>query len=204
MGVYKLSANSVKNGRTIYGSMLAGNTAFVDTAFESIATISLSSSSPASVEFTNIPQTFTHLQVRMFLRYTTTSPNAYDPTRFRFNGDSGSNYTYHYLTGNGSSANVGAGSSQTNGWTSIYPYAGDTSTFGAGIMDILDYTNTNKYKTVKTLSGSDANGSGEFFIDSSVWMNTSAVTSIRFYDASISNSAFRQYSHFALYGIKAA
>ena len=26
--VYKLSANSVKNGRTVYGSMLAGNTAY--------------------------------------------------------------------------------------------------------------------------------------------------------------------------------
>jgi hypothetical protein len=40
--VYKLSASSV-TGRTNYGSMLAGNPAYVPTDFESIATVSVGS-----------------------------------------------------------------------------------------------------------------------------------------------------------------
>jgi hypothetical protein len=44
--VYKLSASSV-TGRTNYGSMLAGNPAFVDTDFESIATVTVGSGGAA-------------------------------------------------------------------------------------------------------------------------------------------------------------
>jgi hypothetical protein len=32
--------------------------------------------------------------------------------------------------------------------------------FGVGIIDILDYANTNKYKTIKSLDGCDLNGAG--------------------------------------------
>jgi hypothetical protein len=63
---------------------------------------------------------------------------------------------------------------------------------------VLDYGNTNKNKTVKTLAGYDGNGSGEIWFTSTLWNNTNAITSMTI----SSNFNFTQYSSFALYGIK--
>jgi hypothetical protein len=69
------------------------------------------------------------------------------------------------------------------------------------IFDILDYTNTNKYKTVRMLGGVDFNGSGEVDFMSGLWLNTSAITRIDFLP-SYQSTQFQQYSSFALYGIR--
>ena len=71
--------------------------------------------------------------------------------------------------------------------------------FSGGVIDILDYANTNKYKTSRGLSGYDANGSGLLYLASGLWMNTAAITSIEITDA-LGN--FATNSTFALYGIK--
>jgi len=66
--VYKLSASSI-TGRTTYGSMLAGNTAYeLIGDFESIATVSVGSGGAADVTFSSIPATFTHLQIRYIVK----------------------------------------------------------------------------------------------------------------------------------------
>lgn len=68
-------------------------------------------------------------------------------------------------------------------------------------MDILDYTSTNKNKTMRTLQGMDSNGGGTISLHSGLYYGTTnAVTSIKLYAASGGN--LNQYSHFALYGIK--
>ena len=69
--------------------------------------------------------------------------------------------------------------------------------FGTFIVDILDYANTNKYKTMRALDGFDANGSGYAVLWSGNWRSTSAVSTI-----TITGGTFAQYSSFALYGIK--
>jgi hypothetical protein len=79
--------------------------------------------------------------------------------------------------------------------------------FGAGIVDILDYANTNKYKTIRSLTGHDHNGviAGIHAIvnlNSGSWRSTSAINSIVI--GVVSGTAFNQYSSFALYGIKGA
>ena len=191
--VYKLSANSVKNGRTVYGSMLAGNTAFKPTSFESIATVSLSSSA-ASVTFSSIPATYTHLQVRAIILGT--GAISYQP--MTFNSDTGSNYTNHGITATGAGTPSAFGEAN-HGFIS-HQDAVATNPF-AMVMDILDYANTNKYKTVRTLGGYDANGSGTLTFRSGLWRNTNAITTIKI-EPNTNNYA--QYSHFALYGIKAA
>jgi hypothetical protein len=66
-------------------------------------------------------------------------------------------------------------------------------------MDILDYANTNKFKTTRTLTGSDLNGSGVVSLDSGSWRSTSAITSITF---TARANLINTYSSFALYGIK--
>jgi len=170
--------------------------------FESIATVSVGSGGSTSIDFTSISSTYTHLQLRYIARVTDT-PNAFDINFIRFNSDTGSNYAYHYLTGTGSAANAGAGVSQTSTWGGIWPYNGTTaSAFGAGVIDILDYANTNKYKTIRVLSGSDVNGAGEMFYNSGLWMSSSAITSINI--KPVGTKTYSQYSHFALYGIRSA
>jgi hypothetical protein len=66
-------------------------------------------------------------------------------------------------------------------------------------MDILDYANTNKYKTTRTLIGRDRNGAGIMLFHSGLYQSTNAITSLKFFP---STGNFAQYTQFALYGIK--
>jgi len=131
----------------------------------------------------------------------------YDYTRF--NSDTGANYSNHSLEGGGSSATATAAANDSflRALAPITAGVYGTGTTGypaAAVLDILDYANTNKYKTVRSLGGSDSNnGNGGIGIMSGSWRNTAAITSITInaYSAG-SASTFNQYSHFALYGIK--
>jgi hypothetical protein len=77
--------------------------------------------------------------------------------------------------------------------------AGASPIMGAGIIDILDYANTNKYKTARSLRGYDANGSGNMSLISGLWMNTAAISNITL---TARGGSVDQYTTFALYGIK--
>jgi hypothetical protein len=73
--------------------------------------------------------------------------------------------------------------------------------FGGSIVDILDYANTSKNKTVRTLTGADRNGNGLIGLRSGYWNSTAAVSSISII-ATSGSTGFAQYSSFALYGVK--
>jgi len=75
------------------------------------------------------------------------------------------------------------------------------SVFAAYVIDILDYANTNKYKTSRNLAGYDNNSGGRVSLNSGNWRNTNAITSITL---TCRSDNFQQYSQFALYGIKGA
>ena len=191
---------SIKN-KLRRGNLLVGNEAFIPTSFESIATVTVGSGGAANVEFTSIPSTYTHLQLRILADTNRTSATVAS-FNLQFNSDTGANYSWHELYGNGSSAGSSASSNTT--YCLLSRVGGSaTNTFGALIVDILDYANTNKYKTIRNLGGCDANGSGEIALDSGLWRSTSAISSMKFtinYDGTL----ISQYSHFALYGIKSA
>jgi len=162
--------------------------------FESIATVSVGSGGAANVEFTSIPATFTHLQVRLI----NLSSSAGTNLELRFNSDTGNNYDTHWLYGSGSSVTAGGAASIDYAWVA----GAGSSTAPAGVVvDILDYGNTNKYKTVRTLGGHDTNGGGYIYFISSLWRNTNAITSLKI-NCGVIN--FNQYSQVALYGIRSA
>lgn len=121
----------------------------------------------------------------------------------RFNSDSGSNYTRHYLLGDGSNVYAGASTSTTLIDGGLIAGGGMTaSSFGAGVIDVLDYQNANKYKTARVLTGLSTNASSainymEF--ESGLWQSTSAIDSITL---TLASGNYAQYSSFALYGIK--
>ena len=186
---------SIKN-KTKSGSLLVGNAPFIPSDYESIQTVTVGSGGASSVSFSSIPSTYKHLQVRILTR-STFGANEW-PIFVQLNGN-GSGYAYHDLQGNGSAVSASASSSQS------LMQLGDTSaangtanSFGVFIMDILDYADTNKNKTGRTLYGYDLNGSGKVGLRSGLWANTAAVTSLSFG----TGGNFAEYSSFALYGIK--
>jgi len=166
--------------------------------YESIQTASIGAGGQSSITFNSIPSTYKHLQVRLLAR-NGNSGTEYNGT-MQFNSDTGSNYSYHLLVGSGSGTpSAGAGANQTSILCFQAPGAGSTANiFGAAVIDILDYANTNKFKTVRSLNGYDRNGSGSMFLWSGNWRSTSAVNSMTI---NLDNG-FVQYSHVALYGIR--
>jgi hypothetical protein len=178
----------------------AQQSASLANSYESIQTVTLGSTQ-SSVSFSSIPSTFKHLQIRAIAKSNRTSSDQ-ATFRYRFNSDSGSNYSYHRLYGANSTLVSDGGNSQSYGYLYFGITSNDTSnTFGASVWDILDYANTNKNKTVRYFGGLAINGAGSGVgIGSSAWLSTSAISSI---DISIdSGFNFLQYSSFALYGIK--
>lgn len=171
-------------------------------SYESIATYTVGASSVASYTFSSIPQTYKNLQLRVISR----SDRAVtaEGTWFYPNGDTTTtNYARHVLGGDGVSAFASATVPTSGGTGTIYTPAASalSNTFGVGIVDILDYTSTNKYKTFRTLTGLDTNSSNsEIRLVSGLWLSTSAVTSIKIDTQGGGN--FVQYTQFALYGIK--
>ncbi len=172
----------------IYASQISGHLFAPSGAYDSIATVTPYTTT-TTVEFNSIPATYTHLQVRAFIMGSGYST-------LRFNGDTTtSNYRDHYVGGTGAVTFAGTDASQAY-------FANLGSSDGVGlVLDVLDYANTNKYKTQRTLNGFDKNGSGEISLHSSLWMSTAAITSIK---VTAGSGTFASGSHFALYGIKGA
>jgi hypothetical protein len=179
------------------------------TSFESIATVTVGSGGAANVEFTSIPSTYSHLQVRYIGRSTFTGSDYTQNLDIQFNNDTSSNYSNHDLigfTGGYTAVLARAETSQTRIRTTSGLANGTwgSSVFGGGILDILDYQNTNKYKTVRSLAGAEGNSStliSAASLSSGLWMSTSAISSIKIITY---NGNLAQYSTFALYGIKSA
>lgn len=187
----------------IYASAISGNLAFP--SYESIATVTVGSGGSSSVTLSSIPSTYTHLQLRCFGQ-TNRATVPFDSLFVTLNSDTNNgNYYRHGFNGTGSSTySYGSG---TDARAQFSWNFGTTagSNWGIGIVDIFDYTNTNKFKTMRSLGGSDVNGTvngfgGEVGIGSNLYQSTSAITSITL--TPYVGTLINQYSSFALYGIK--
>lgn len=162
--------------------------------YEPIATTTLSSAA-AQIDFTSIPNTYTDLRWVII----PTSSSAAN-LRFRFNSDTGSNYSLTYINGDGASATSSRATSQT--YITINDGGNTVSTtiphFYAG--DVFSYAGSTN-KTMLTEQAEDDNGSGSVNRKVTLWRSTSAITSIRFY---LSAGNFNTGTTATLYGIKAA
>jgi hypothetical protein len=184
----------------IIASSISGNLDAGD--FESIATTTLATTA-ATVTFTSIPATFTHLQIRCLIRSNRASGDGAD-LKVKFNGSS-TDYAFHDLFGDGASATAASGTSATS--ISLQRIASDNTAganiFAGMVIDILDYTSTSKNKTVRSLGGYDNNGDGDIALSSGLWYaSPAAITSIEL--TTTATTSFKQYSQFALYGIRSA
>jgi hypothetical protein len=177
----------------IIASQISGHLWAPSGAYDSISTTTLGSTT-TSITFSSIPATYTHLQVRLFAKDGAASLSS---LAIRLNSDAGANYAYHRLYGDGTSVSASSSTGVTFGIIGV-----EENQFGATVIDILDYTNTNKYTVTRSLSGWDNNGSGWVGLWSSLWLNTAAVNTITLQSAA--GNGFTQYTSAALYGIKRA
>jgi hypothetical protein len=189
----------------IIGIMASANwTSGNASSYESIATVTGNGSS-TSLTFSSIPSTYKHLQIRGIGK--TIALQRSTLLGIQFNSDTGANYTTHRLIGDGSNA-AATGATATT-YTSFRDTLAASQTslpdmaniMGAVIIDILDYANTSKNKTVRGFGGVDGNyASVDFEVNliSGLWLNTAAISSITL----VANDSFTTASTFALYGIK--
>jgi hypothetical protein len=180
----------------ILGIIASQNYPRESNSYESIATVTVGSGGASSISFSSIPSTYQPLQLRGIIKNSSSSTFA----AMRFNSDTGSNYSAHYMDGDGASVTAGAASNYDRSYFGYSGTSSQTNIFGVSVIDILDYKDTNKFKTVRILTGVDVNGSGgvvEF--SSSLWRSTSAISDISIF---FSSTNLAQYSQVALYGIK--
>jgi len=171
----------------------------IETSYQSIQTVTVGTAT-STITFSSIPATYTHLQIRGMLNGT--AAGTYNNVRMGFNGDSAANYASHTLYGDGTSAAATSEASGSRMYGQIFVSQASTASYvGVGVIDILDYANTNKYKTTRSINGIEMNGSGVIEFGSGHWRNTAAITSIEFVTAS---GNFNVGSTLALYGIKVA
>jgi hypothetical protein len=183
----------------ILGIMASSRPAFeLVGSYDSLATVTVPSGGVASVSFVGIPTGYKHLQIRGFIKSNYAANQS--AMGIQLNSTT-SGYFHHGLYGDGASAASYAVTSSNTAGSSYIAAASSTNIFGAVIIDILDYADTNKNKTVRILSGADFNGSGQVRLSSGSVALTSAITSLSFLDLN-GGTLFNQYSSFALYGCK--
>jgi hypothetical protein len=184
----------MQNNVGIYASQISGKLWAPAGAYDALATVTLSATT-ASINFAGIPAGYKHLQLRISGR-TVGAYTGDSNTYLYFNGTEAS-YS-HQLYGSGSA--TGSGNSANSLLSVRIPNDNNSANiFGAGIMDILDYSSTTKNKTVRTLDGWDANGSGYMYLHSVLWNNTSPITSITL---TTQDGSWKTGSTIALYGVK--
>ena len=165
-------------------------------SFESIATISPSTGT-TSVTFSSIPSTYKSLQIRAITKFSQTSSADYTDILMALNGNALTKS--HMILGNGTTIS-GPNSTQTVG-VSINNHSSLTSNFNPTIIDIIDYASTAKNKTIRSISGMDANAYPRLLTFNSAFLSgTAAVTSITLTNASA--ISWITGTSFALYGIK--
>ena len=177
----------------IVASSITNSTLADAGAMVPLQVVTVVTSGTTSVTFTNIPQTYAHLQIRCV----TVGPAVYD--YINLNGDATSSYAWHQFTGDGASVTAANGSNTSLvyanqiGTSTTIPYV--------STIDIFDYANTNKYKTLKIIGGQDTNGGGGIWFRTGHWRSNNGITQVSFIS---STGGYNQYAKFALYGIKAA
>lgn len=149
-------------------------------------------SAASTYTFSSIPSTYTDLVLISNPKVSSVQ----EAVQIQFNSDTGNNYSFTQLYGNGTSAF----SARAASIGYIYATNGTSTTnYGAGVFNILDYSNTTTYKT--TL-GRFSEAAYNAWSGVGLWRSTAAITSITLTVSGTSNTLSAG-STFKLYGIQA-
>lgn len=167
--------------------------------YELLSSNTVGAGNAANITFSNIPQTYRDLIVRISSRQN--SSTATYQIYFTLNGSS-SNYSRLYWLSNGIGTDIGSASGET---IARFAWA-ESSTFTSNTFNNVDlyipnYT-LNKSKNIQADGVCESNGGFVYAISmyTNQWANTDPITSITI--AEISGSLFVQYTSAYLYGLK--
>jgi hypothetical protein len=149
-------------------------------------------SSASSVTFSSIPATYRDLIVVADF----TPALADGDCRLRFNSNTGGNYNFVQATGNGTTTNSTSSNDQTliGGMTSFITTSASRTNY---IIQVFDYAQTNKHKSVLIRYNDPAKGVVMVFAR---WASTAAITAVNLFNE---NADFTSGSTLSLYGIAA-
>ena len=152
-----------------------------------------SATTDSSVTFSSIPASYRDLVIVI---EATTSVDAL--IQARFNGDTGSNYGYVVMRGTSS---TGSSSGTYNVAYLMDNLSEATKRFHV-LMNVQDYSATDKHKTALVRSGTEQNADGNSSVYASAhrWANTSAITSIELFTSA---GGFEAGSTLSVFGIEA-
>jgi hypothetical protein len=151
-----------------------------------------------SVFFNNLDayaNNYKHLQIKAVTKVEASGVNNFT---IRANGDTGTNYSYHRLEGNGSTVSPAFGIDRTS--LVIGNTQGQSNMFTMATIDILDFSSTIKTKTFKSLTAGHTPTYAQIGLYSSQWGSTKAITQLRCFVEN--GSSWSPGSRFSLYGFK--
>jgi len=168
------------------------------TAFERIASHTVSSGGSSLVTFSSIPSTYTDLMLKI------STKTSFDWLLLEFNDSAGTNYKQQNFRGDGTSVSAQNQINQSAAYATITGQNVTTSVFGNAEIYIYQYKQTSFKKLVGAEGISEANQTAAYqYLTSTEWQVTNeAINKI---DISKSNAGnFDEYSTFYLYGISNA
>jgi hypothetical protein len=165
-------------------------------SYELIQTV-FGTGSSGVIDFTSIPSTYRHLQIRYTAKNTSTNADLH----VTFNNVTSGSYARHHMVGNSISTASAAATSASN--IALIDGVAPSTTANVttnGVIDILDYSRTGKNKTLRALYGLiQAYSTSRIYVASGFLNQTSAITSVKL---TASGNNFATVSRFSLYGIK--
>jgi len=188
-----------------FGILSAAGVVEGGATYELISTTILGSTTPTvTFSTSSLGIDYKHLQIRAVAQQHINISGTYGGSIIlRMNGDTGNNYAYHYIRGDGSNAASASVSSTDRIAINRIPYANPRNDkYGALVLDVLDFASTTKNKTSRVISGVPFAGDDASWatLTSGLWNSTAAITSI-----TLSPSAYDGFyagSRFSLYGIR--
>jgi hypothetical protein len=168
-------------------------------SFELIASSTVGSGGAANIEFTSIPATYTDLCIKLSTRCGFTGGVA--NLSMQINGNTGANYQYRELIGNGSTASSGSGTNSANFNSIQVPNDATSNTFNNVEIYIPNYAgSTQKSISVDAVTeNNSASTNVQARFQAWLWLQTSAINQLTFTSQGSTN--FLQYSTAYLYGI---
>lgn len=189
---------------TILG-VTASSIAKPSASFDSIATASGTGSS-SQITFSSIPNTYQHLQLRIYSRLAGAGPTVTD-LELRINGDTGNNYTSHMGYGLGDNTTGVQNYTSTSRIALLYAgtVAPNSGAEGFALIDIHNYARTTSKKVMRFqyTPGFESASPGIYgvFYGSALYnISNTAVSSILIQSGAGQN--FETTTRIDLYGIK--
>lgn len=162
-----------------------------------IQTVTVGAGGAAAINFTSIPQTYTDLIVYLSGRYD--NAVSFNAGALRFNNDSGNNYSYRVLRGNGSAADSFSGTTSYIEFGTNQGSGSTANVFGSNSAYIPNYTGST-FKSVSMNQVAENNAiETRMHFTAGLWSSTSAITLITIFPGGGYN--WVQHSSASLYGI---